>query len=381
MAGGLSSPSPHELLVESWSFYSVGVTLIATRIYSRRIILGSLRTLQIEDYIMIFVACTYTILMSAINVASQYATNLLEPGQLETLTPLDIQQRIYGSKIVILLEQAMLLTTWGIKFCMISMYIRLTVRLRHQIAIKCIAVYIFLGFFAVELAWFLSCRPFYGYWALPVPDEQCATYQHYSITQAVFNISSDMLMLCVAVPLLLKAKVPLKKKIILLAIFGCGVFVILAAILNKYYNFSNPFTTIYQLWYIRESSTAVYVSNLPMLWPLFRRIFNVGSFADRSAESGNKQASNNPRSGQNSGNELSVIRSSRKLAQAVVTLNRSSSEERINTEDLGALEINTRVSFAVEEDSGGQGAGKEFDVERYGGARYLASVETGHPPV
>lgn len=40
---------------------------------------------------------------------------------------------------------------------------------------------------------------------------QCATYQHYSITQATFNISSDLMMLGVGIPLLLKAKVPLKK--------------------------------------------------------------------------------------------------------------------------------------------------------------------------
>lgn len=43
-------------------------------------------------------------------------------------------------------------------------------RLNDQVIIKAIAAYIVLGFIAVELAWFLSCRPFNGYWALPVPD-------------------------------------------------------------------------------------------------------------------------------------------------------------------------------------------------------------------
>lgn len=36
--------------------------------------------------------------------------------------------------------------------------------------IKVIAGYIVCGFIACELAWFLSCRPFWGYWALPVPN-------------------------------------------------------------------------------------------------------------------------------------------------------------------------------------------------------------------
>lgn len=54
-------------------------------------------------------------LMVGINISGQTATNLLMPGDLETLTPEDITLRIYGSKIVILLEQSMLILTWGIK--------------------------------------------------------------------------------------------------------------------------------------------------------------------------------------------------------------------------------------------------------------------------
>lgn len=54
-------------------------------------------------------------LMVGINISGRTATNLLMPGDLETLTPEDITLRIYGSKIVILLEQSMLILTWGIK--------------------------------------------------------------------------------------------------------------------------------------------------------------------------------------------------------------------------------------------------------------------------
>lgn len=59
--------------------------------------------------------CVYTILMISINISGRTATNLLLAGELETLTPEDIELRIYGSKIVILLEQSMLILTWGIK--------------------------------------------------------------------------------------------------------------------------------------------------------------------------------------------------------------------------------------------------------------------------
>ncbi|KAG0126459.1 hypothetical protein HOY82DRAFT_628048 [Tuber indicum] len=338
----LTSPTPEQLTVESWSMYSVGVLLITGRIYSRCIILNGFRNLQTEDFLMIFNAVMYTILMAAINVSGRTATNLLEPGTLETLTPDDIQVRIYGSKIVILLEQAMLILIWGIKGCMILMYNRLTTRLQQQMLVRAVGVYIAAGFVAIELAWFLSCRPFNGYWALPVPMEQCATYQHYSIVQASFNISSDLMMLGIAIPLFLRARVPNKKKLILVGIFGCGIFVILAAILNKYYNFSNPFTTIYMLWYIREASTAVYVSNLPMLWPLFRRVFNIGTFQERSTPKNDSQ----PLSGM-----------SRKKG-TLTSL--AGSEDRITREP--ALEIDQRISFTVEEYRS-EGKGGDVDLE------------------
>jgi hypothetical protein len=54
-----------------------------------------------------------------------------------------------------------------------------------------------------------------------------------------------------------------------------GLFVILAAILTKYFNLSNIWDPSYMLWYTREASVAVYVSNLPMIWPLLREWFPI----------------------------------------------------------------------------------------------------------
>jgi len=45
---------------------------------------------------------------------------------------------------------------------------------------------------------------------------------------------------------------------------------IVAAILTKVYNLSDVYSTTYMLWYTREASVAVYVANLPGIWPLLR---------------------------------------------------------------------------------------------------------------
>lgn len=58
-----------------------------------------------------------------------------------------------------------------------------------------------------------------------------------------------------------------------MVIFSLGTFVIVAAFLNKIFNLTNIWSPNYMLWYTRESSVAVYVANLPMIWPLMREIF------------------------------------------------------------------------------------------------------------
>ncbi|RHZ60104.1 uncharacterized protein CDV56_105651 [Aspergillus thermomutatus] len=193
--------------------------------------------------------------------------------------PQEVKDRIFGSKIVIGLEQCMLFSTWGVKICMLTMFWRLTQNLRLHLYVKIIAVYVAVGFVVIMVTYYgVYCRPFSQYWAMPVKDLQCATYQNYSITQAVFNISSDTAMLAVPVPLLIKAQMKTRKKLLLICIMSLGVFTIVAAILNKVFNFASPLTTTYQIWYIREASTAIYVANLMCLWPLLRKLFGLKAF-------------------------------------------------------------------------------------------------------
>ncbi|KAL5339926.1 hypothetical protein BJX70DRAFT_397169 [Aspergillus crustosus] len=273
---GDSSPTPHQLLVEAVVFWSIAVVIFVGRIISRCISNGGIKHLQPDDYIMTVTFAIYTTLLILIRVSAEYATNLFPDSDLEAILadPQDVASRVYGSKIVIGLEQCMLLSTWGVKTCLVVIYWKLTVRLPWHLFVQVLAGYVVLGFVVIEITYFaVYCRPFSQYWAVPVSNPQCATYQHYSITQAVFNLSSDAWMLAIPIPLLRGTQMPLKKKILLISVFFLGVFVMIAAILNKYFNFASPHTTIYQLWYIREASTAIYVANLMCWWPLLRKVF------------------------------------------------------------------------------------------------------------
>ncbi|KAI9889101.1 MAG: hypothetical protein M1814_005825 [Vezdaea aestivalis] len=284
--GELQSPTPQQLIVESAIFWGIGLVLFILRLTSRSIQGGGIRHLQKDDYILCITFVFYTALMILINASAHFATNLYEPSQEAAILadPQDVSDRVTGSKIVVALEQCMMFSTWGVKTVILTMWFKLTHNVKHSSFVKFVAAYSFIGFLIVELSYFaVWCIPFKEYWSLPVKNPQCATYQRYSITQAVFNISSDLMILWIPLPVFLRLKVPLARRLILISVFSLGFFVVIAAILNKYYNFSNPQTTIYMLWYIRESSTAIYVACILALWPLFRFIFKLTPFGSTSS--------------------------------------------------------------------------------------------------
>jgi hypothetical protein len=84
------------------------------------------------------------------------------------------------------------------------------------------------------------CRPFDQYWAVPTNSskagpyvcrfasltniEQCSAATNHLITNAVFNISSDLIIISIPMPLLFKVRLPKKNKAILVSVFLIGAF-------------------------------------------------------------------------------------------------------------------------------------------------------------
>lgn len=55
---------------------------------------------------------------------------------------------------------------------------------------------------------------------------QCSAATNHLITNAVFNISSDLIILSIPMPLLFKVRLPLKSKLSLMGIFMIGAFTV-----------------------------------------------------------------------------------------------------------------------------------------------------------
>lgn len=60
------------------------------------------------------------------NIVATKSSNLIDPNDTTELTPENIQERIYGSKMVLIVEQMQIATIWLMKACLLIMYGRLT---------------------------------------------------------------------------------------------------------------------------------------------------------------------------------------------------------------------------------------------------------------
>ncbi|KND91021.1 hypothetical protein TOPH_04420 [Tolypocladium ophioglossoides CBS 100239] len=267
------------LAAESWTWYGLTWLVVAIRMVSQVLLRGSVKKLKTDDALMMLAMITDTVLIVCMNIISHTNSNLIDPEHPTSLSPEDIEQRVFGSKIVLVTEQMQLLTIWLVKACLLLMYYRLPMSLKANLAVKIVAAYAAVGFVLMEILYLgVWCRPFSQYWAVPPDNPQCSAATNHLITNAVLNISSDLMIILIPMPIFLQSRIALRKKMVLIGVFALGGFTILSAILNKYYSFSQPFGSEWTFWYIRESSTALIVANLPLTWTLFRRVFNLRSF-------------------------------------------------------------------------------------------------------
>lgn len=91
-----------------------------------------LAKLQADDYLMVHATLWYTVLVVSINkTIFGGGSNYMTAAEEAALTPETIRERIKGSKWVVVSEQAMVLTIWSLKLCMLFIYSRLTYVLRR----------------------------------------------------------------------------------------------------------------------------------------------------------------------------------------------------------------------------------------------------------
>ncbi|KAK0101932.1 hypothetical protein ONS95_001257 [Cadophora gregata] len=252
-----------------------------------RSFVDKLRMFDLDDALMVFNLALWTVVSYGIWVQILWGTNYVTPDMIVDWTPEDYRLATMGSKWALAMEVAKVSCVWGCKACLLILYFSMTKGLqKYQKAVIAVSVYVAIGY-VIVISFLLGywCRPINVYWQVPVPDDksECSTYRKHMILDACLNITGDAVMLCLPIPLLIRAKLPRARKYALLAVFSLGGIVILCAVLNRITNFLAPFGSLsYLNWYAGETATAMIVTNVPYLWPLIARTFKLGSFSQNT---------------------------------------------------------------------------------------------------
>ena len=119
---------------------------------------------------MCVILCFYTVLIATINVVEGTSSNLLPPGyDTENMNQADIEERTFGSKLILVVENCQMLVIWGTKACLLIMYLRFTTFRKENTAIKAVAAYVAISYVVMEVLYLgYWCRPFHNYWYVAI---------------------------------------------------------------------------------------------------------------------------------------------------------------------------------------------------------------------
>ncbi|KAM0428302.1 hypothetical protein ACHAPT_007203 [Fusarium lateritium] len=268
--------------IEAFTLLGIALLVTALRSYVRISTVG-FGNLWADDYLVLVAAIVYSIetglAYSVGNIAKGMANNSMTDDQRAALQPDDTeyQLRILGSKIQLAGWSTYSFLLWILKGAMCTFYYRLTKDLEgYRTRILIGFAFIISSFVVVQLNLILSCRPFYRWWQI-YPDP--GVYCHPAISPGLvwtylsFNVATDLYLIMIPMPMLWKAAMPWLQKFWLITLFSCGLFVTMAAILRVALLVSDPVNgaQLAGSWAVRETFVAVLVTNVPMLFPQFKK--------------------------------------------------------------------------------------------------------------
>ncbi|PGH08076.1 hypothetical protein AJ79_06076 [Helicocarpus griseus UAMH5409] len=277
--------SSYNFVAEAWTLLAVSIVMIGIRLYARLSMLG-IRKMAVDDGLMVFAGILYTAETVAAYFVGAYwhglANNSMTDEQRASLDPKseEYRLRVNGSITQLLGWLVYTVLLWTLKFCWIFYYSRLTTGVENMpVRIKLGYVILVTTFFGTFFAILFGCYPVEKHWQIyPAPGNHCQPAN--SIVQVAtlisLNISTDLYLMSIPLPMIWKSRLPWKRKMFLLGMFGGGFLVMVFGILRC--------TTILTSgergpeeagrWSCRESFVAVMIGNLPMVYPLFKGWFD-----------------------------------------------------------------------------------------------------------
>ncbi|OJJ89061.1 uncharacterized protein ASPGLDRAFT_139214 [Aspergillus glaucus CBS 516.65] len=162
---------------------------------------------------------------------------------------------------------------WSFKGVLIFLYNKMTMGLwQHRLSVIA-SIFCVCTFFASLFFHLFICYPVHKTWQIkPYPGDNCTVRPLNYIVIETLSIVTDIVIMCVPIPLILAARIRATQKLMLCCLFSSGIFVMVAAFLRAYYSVKNISSLSIALgWASREALVSVITVSAPGLKPLITR--------------------------------------------------------------------------------------------------------------
>ncbi|KAG5932124.1 hypothetical protein E4U59_007719 [Claviceps monticola] len=292
--------------VEAWTEYGIGIVILLGRIAYRMSLVGW--DWQGDDYFAVAAVLFLTGETVMLELIGRWGSIVgMTEAKALALTDDERTSITNGAKADIAGWCLYITLIWCLKGCILFFYRRLTLvtkqkRLVYIAAVACVCSYI--ATIGVVL---LRCLPFQRNWQIwPYPGDECGSPNQIFLTLVITNVSTDLLILYIPLPLLWVVQLPLSRKIIYGFWLTTGIFVVAASLLRCVLSIKKSSDVdVSTIWAIRETFVGVISVNAPILGPW---IIRKCTFIAQTAVS--KQQSSNDANSKQKG--LSVVTIGRK---------------------------------------------------------------------
>ncbi|PVH98960.1 hypothetical protein DM02DRAFT_680576 [Periconia macrospinosa] len=326
-------------LIETWTLYGIGTLAFMLRIFSRSRL--GVSGYCVDDYTIFFAWGCYTVMTVAAHmVGGTGDTSHLTMEQRLAFTPEQAAARQSGTKWFMVGWYTYIGLIWTLKLNMLFLYKRVV----SVVWVKkfLLPAMIFVGITGLSI-WILfasACRPLHKLWQiLPDPGKYCMPQSPaFLITVLVLNLTTDVVIILIPIPIIWPLKISLARKLGLLLMFCAGIFVMIAAILRVFFVLSLQKGETAAIWSCREDVVAIVVGQATMIRPVFtRRFWTNGTTSSTGYNTNNKYASyelSDRNASQSTSHRMGFHKVKDPYGMSVLETKANESEEKIINKDL-----------------------------------------------
>ncbi|PYI03982.1 hypothetical protein BO78DRAFT_348602, partial [Aspergillus sclerotiicarbonarius CBS 121057] len=261
------------ITIETWIECLIGIFVILLRLYARAKVVG-VKKWQPDDYISIMVLLFWAVEVIVFKFVVRFGSNNgLNDEQRASISVTEMREEMFGAQCLLAGWILYVTLLWALKACMLFFYNRLTLGLAQQKFVKLAAGFCVATYPAAILTILLHCTPLHRLWQIyPNPGRGCTQTTANYIVVAVTNVSTDATLLLIPIPLLVRVRLPMRRKVAIGLMLSGGIFVMLASLLRCFFSLQRvDLVNANNMWGVREGFVAIIAVNAPCIKPLFRK--------------------------------------------------------------------------------------------------------------